>query len=106
MTFLLKKYQVTVSGFPAHSYDAHSPAAARVQAWHSYCSYRQCSFKEFLRISTIRRGEDPDGYGRAILVGGKPAHFVSKDQQYVRFVRPGETISLISHPLDVSEVAL
>lgn len=105
MTFLLKKYSVTVSGFPAHLYDAHSPAAARVQAWHSYCSYRHCSFREFLKISTIKRGEDPEGYGRKIRVGGKPAHFVSRDSQYVRFVYPGETRAFISHPLDVSEVA-
>ncbi|MFB9952090.1 hypothetical protein ACFFP0_24845 [Rhizobium puerariae] len=105
MSFLLKRYDVTVAGFRSHPYDAHSPAAARVQAWHSYCSYRQVSFKEFLKISAVKRGADPEGYGRQITVSGEPAHFVSRDSQYVRFVRPGETRALISHPLDVREVS-
>jgi hypothetical protein len=103
--FLIKRYDVTVSGFPVHAYDAHSPAAARVKAWHSYCSYRHCSFKEFMTISTIRRGEDPEGYGNPILVGGKQAFWVGADAQYVKFVLPGETQTFISHPLDVEEVA-
>lgn len=105
MAFLLKRYMVTVSGFPAHAYDAHSPGAARVQAWHSYCSYRQVTFKEFMQLSVVRRGEAPEGYGRSIIVSGKPAHFVSRENQYVRFVLPDETRAFISHPLDVAEVA-
>lgn len=105
MTFLLKRYDVAVSGFPSYPYDAHSPGAARVKAWHSYCSYQPVSFKEFMKISIVRRGKAPDGYGRPILVGGTPAYFVSNDNQYVRFVRPGETQTLFSHPLDVKEAA-
>lgn len=105
MSFLLKRYLVSVTGFPAHPYDAHSPAAARVKAWHAYCSYRHCSFKEFMTISSIKRGEDPEGYGKPILVRGSPAHWVGADAQYVRFVKPGETQTLISHPLDVTEAS-
>ncbi|OCJ05277.1 hypothetical protein A6U87_14835 [Rhizobium sp. AC44/96] len=100
--FLLKKYDVAVQGFPAHPYDAHSPAAARVKAWHAYCSYRHCSFKEFMTISSIKRGVDPEDYGRPIIVSGKPAFLVGRDH-YVRFVFPGETTVLNSHPLDVTE---
>lgn len=102
--FLLKRYDVTVSGFPSHPYDAHSPGAARVQSWHSYRSYRDVSFKEFMKISVVRRGTDPEGYGRPILVSGKPAHFVGSNSQYVRFALPGETQTFYSHPLDVSEL--
>lgn len=105
MAFLLKRYLVTVNGFTAHPYDAHSPGAARVQAWHSYCSYRHVTFKEFMRMSVVRRGEAPEGYGRVITVGGKTAHFVSRDSQYVRFVLPDEKRAFISHPLDVREGA-
>lgn len=104
MTFRLKRYMVSVTGFSALAYDAHSPGAARVQAWHSYCSYRHVSFKEFMKISVVRRGEAPEGYGRPIIVSGKPAYFVRSDSQYVRFVLPDETRAFISHPLDVSEV--
>ncbi|RVK60566.1 hypothetical protein CN155_04715 [Sinorhizobium meliloti] len=103
--FLLKRYDVNVSGFPSHPYDAHSPGAARVKAWHSYCSYRHVSFKEFMKISVVRRGTDPEGYGRLILVGGREAFLVSRDHHDVRFVRPGETVIFRSHPLDVKEAA-
>lgn len=105
MTFLLKRYSVTVGGFSAYPYDAHSPGAARVQAWYSYRSYRDVSFKEFMKISVVRRGETPEGYGKPITVGGRPAHLVSHDSHAVRFVFPGKTQILYSHPLDVAEVA-
>lgn len=103
--FLLKRYDVTVRGFTVHHYDAHSPGAARVQAWHSYCSYRQVSFKEFMTLSVVRRGADLEGYGRPILVGGAEAFYVGQHGDYVRFVRPGETTVVHSHPLDVKELA-
>ncbi len=104
MAFLLKRYEVAVDGFPPYPYDAHSAGAARVQSWHSYRSYRDVSFKEFMKISIVRRGVEPEGYGRPITVSGRPAYFVGRDTQYVRFARPNETRTLISHPLDVAEV--
>lgn len=103
--FLLKRYDVSVSGFPPHGYDAPSPGAARVKAWHSYCSYRHVSFKEFMQISVVRRGKAPEGYGRKILVSGSEAFFVCNSGHEVRFVKPGETTVYNSHPMDVAEVA-
>lgn len=106
MAFLLKKYDVTVSGFPTHTYDAASLGHARSLAWQSYCSYRAVSFRDFLKMSSARRSTStPDGYGRRILVSGKPAYFVSDTGQYIRFVRDHETQVLSSHPLDVQEVS-
>ena len=104
MASLLRRYSVTVNGFAPGIYDAHSPAGARVQAWHSYCSYHQISFREFLKISSVKRCAEPDGYGKKITVGGAPAYFVAQNQQYVRFVRPGEKRIVSAHPLDVQEV--
>jgi hypothetical protein len=104
--FLLRKYDVTVQGFSAHAYDANSPAQARVRAWYAYCSYRHVSFKEFMKISSVRRGSDPEGYGQPILVSGKPAFLVSRDAHTVRFVRPDDTQVLNSHPLDVTDASL
>lgn len=103
--FLLKRYDVSVSGFSVHGYDAPTPGAARVKAWHSYCSYRHVTFKEFMQISVVRKGTPPEGYGRKILVSGREAFFVANSGHEVRFVLPGETAIYNSHPLDVAEVA-
>lgn len=106
MTFILKTYDVQVQGFgQTYPYLASSPAKARVQAWHAYCSYRAISFREFLSISTIRRGVDAPGIGRPITVGGLPAHWCGFNGQYVRFCRPDEDQTFFSHPNDVAEVA-
>jgi hypothetical protein len=106
VAFLMKRFTVTVSGFPAYDYDAVSIGKARAKAWGSYCSYRAIPFKEFLKISAAKAAESiPEGYGRPILVSGAPAYWVGDDGQYVRFVRDDETHTLLSHPLDVSEVA-
>lgn len=105
MTFILKTYAVTVEGFPAYNYEAATPGQARAKAWQAYCSYRHVPFREFLTISTIRRCADAGGFGRPINVGGKPAHWVSFNGQYVRFVRPSESVIMLSHPNDVSEIA-
>lgn len=106
MAFLLKTYEIATTDFPTYRpYSAATPAQARAKAWNAYCSYRQISFRDFLQISTVRRADDPTGFGREIIVGGTPAHWVGFDGQYVRFCRPDETTVLISHPNDVSEVA-
>lgn len=105
MTFLLKSYEVQVEGFPGWTRnEGASPGQARAKAWQAYCSYRDVPFREFLKISTIRRCADPEGFGRPIIVGGKPAHWVGFNGQYVRFVRPDESVVMLSHPADVSEV--
>lgn len=103
MTFLLKSYSVAVEGFSPYIYEAATPGKARSLAWQSYRSYRDISFREFLSISTICRAADPKGFGRPIVVGGAPAYWVGWNGQYVRFVRPGATTTLLSHPLDVTE---
>jgi hypothetical protein len=105
MTFLLKTYEVSVYGFNWHRYEGATPAQARVSAWHAYCCYRHVAFREFLTISRLRRVADPKGFGRPIVVGGQPAHWVRFNGQYVEFVRPNETEIYLSHPLDVVEVA-
>ena len=102
--FRLKTYVVAVDGFPAYRYLAATPAKARARAWVSYCSYRAITFREFLRISSIRRGADDSGFGRPILVGGQPAFWCGFNGQYVEFVRPHRVDIVFSHPADVNEV--
>lgn len=59
-------YEVTVEGFPPVLYAAATPAKARTRAWHAYTSAYECSFRDFLKISTLRRCGIPedDGYVR------------------------------------------
>jgi hypothetical protein len=104
MTFLLKTYSVSVNGFPAYNYEGANPAQARAAAWRAYSSFQHVPFREFLRISSIRRADDPQGFGRPITVGGAPAYWVGYNGQYVRFCRPDKTVVLLSHPNDVAEV--
>jgi hypothetical protein len=104
MSFLLRRYSVTVNGFAPHDYDAHSPASARVRAWNSYCSYQYVSFREFLKISSVKRSADPEGYGKKITVSGAPAYLVSRNDHRVLYVRPSDKRIFASHPLDVQEV--
>lgn len=100
--FMLKAFSVSIEGFPPYRYYAASRGHALRDSWNAYCSYRPISFKEFLTIARCRR-EDPinDRFGQPISVGGKPAFFVSLNNQYVQFSRPGGTEYFNAHPYDV-----
>lgn len=100
--FLLKAYRVTVEGFPGYLYYTTTYGRALAEAWRSYCSYREVSYREFLRIARGWR-EDPmrPDFGLPITVGGKPAFFVDSNNQYVQFTRPGCTDYFNAHPFDV-----
>lgn len=102
--FIVRRYRVTADGFPAYTFLAATPGRARVRAWWSYCSYRDVSFGEFLKISSIERAEDDPALGREILVGGQRAFWVGQDRQYVHFVRPHTDVVIYSHPNDVAEL--
>ena len=101
MTCVVKRYAVRVRGWSAIIYETRTPAQARARCWRDYQILGECSFRDFLKLSTISRAADLTGFGRSILVGGQPAHWVGFDGQYVLFVRPGDDVVLLSHPLDV-----
>lgn len=63
-TMRMRTYSVTVEGFPPVTYSATSPAKARTAAWQNFNSAFDCKFKDFLRISKVRRCDVPmdDGY--------------------------------------------
>jgi hypothetical protein len=101
----IRTYEVTVQGFPGSLYSARSPAKARVRCWYSYSSYRDVTFREFLRISSIKRIENPPGVGDRILVGGREAVRASGgNSHYVAFMRDDSDEVYFSHPLDVSQI--
>ncbi len=65
---MIRMYEVTVDGFPPVTYSAMSPAKARAEAWRNFSSAYDCTrrltFKDFLKISKVRRCGPPanDGY--------------------------------------------
>ena len=105
--FLLKPFTVEVNGFGAFAYPAASRGKALAEAWGDYVScYNSATFKDFLRIAKVRRAEPSTTtrFGEPIEVAGHPAYYVGERGQYVRFVRPGETVTFLSHPADVKPI--
>ena len=101
--FVLRSYQVDVDGFPPALFHGSSAGQARARAWRAWSSAWNGPFKEFLKISSVRRCGDPPDFGTPILVGGKAAFQAgAKRGNQVPFVRPGCDIIMLSHELDVS----
>ncbi len=99
----VKTYAVKVDGFPELIVHARTPARARADCWHQYrCYDNDCTFMQFLRMSTLRRAATPLGIGERIFVAGLPAVRVGTRGQYVAFMRDDSHTVLLSHPADVS----
>jgi len=100
--FILKQFRVSVDGFDSHVYHARSRQKALANAWRDFCSYRDdVDFKAFLRMARAQQEEPDERLGEPIIVGGRPAFYVSHNRQYIRFVRPDTDVILSSHPFDV-----
>ncbi|WP_156518332.1 hypothetical protein [Sphingobium sp. EP60837] len=100
--FLIKPFRVSVDGFSPQLYYAASRALALRDAWWGYRNYREVTFKEWLRMARCwREDEIGDQFGAPITVCGKPAFFVTHNNQYVQFSRPGGTEYFNAHPFDV-----
>jgi hypothetical protein len=100
----IRTYAVKVEGFPESLYSARSPAKARAQAYYAFTSAYDVSFKGFLKISSVRRADNPYGIGERILVAGLPATRVIGYGQYTHFMRDDSDVILCAHPSDVSAV--
>lgn len=106
MTFLLKAYAVTVPGYwPPMNYEGATHGQARAKAFGQYRSaFESTTYRDFmrLRVSVKRLEPLPETFGQRIWVSGRPAYrCLAGPGQYVRFVRPGATQVLSSHPADV-----
>jgi hypothetical protein len=102
--FLLKPYVVSVPGYGAFAYPAASRGKALAEAWRDYRICSDTSFGDFLRIARATLSDRAPRFGEPIEVAGKSAFYVGERGQYIRFARPGETITHLSHPADVSAV--
>ena len=121
MNQLHKTYEVTVSGFPPVTYSARNPSHARANAWRDYTSAYNCPFKDFLRISSVRRCAVPEddgyayvrrAYGVKLAIGqrvrlknewkmtGKCGTILypGKHSAHVAILLDGNTIPLLVHP--------
>jgi hypothetical protein len=99
--FMLRPFTVEVSGFGAFAYPAATRGRALADAWRDYRICSDTSFKDFLKIARARLSDRASRFGEPITVAGQPAFYVGERGQYVRFVRPGQTETFLSHPADV-----
>lgn len=100
----IQTYAVKVEGFPAILYSARSPGKARSRCfddWRSGCGGDQATFSGFLRISTVRRAENPPGIGERILVCGKPATRVIGRGSSIAFMYDDGDEIMVAHPSEV-----
>lgn len=100
----IKTYEITVRGFPPGLYVARSPAKARWNCYGDYCAaFDNTSFKDFLKISSLRTVPNVAPTGERVLVSGVPATRVAYpgNSNYVAFMWDDRDGIFFSHPLDV-----
>lgn len=108
MSCVLKRYTVGVVGYGDAQFYAKDKNQARMRAFNAIQSANDAiNFKRFLKmVSFINEAPLPEGFGRPILVSGKPAFWIEHaGGNSVRFAWPNDATVLISHELDVQEVA-
>ena len=99
--FLLKRWEVTVSGYPHPGfYPAATRGRALAEAW-ACDAFNAITFGDFLKIARCRRSVDAGQFGDAITVDGKPAFFVTQNNQYVEFAWPDDAATRYAHPSEV-----
>ena len=107
MSFVLKNYRVSVTGWGEATFYARNKNQARMRAFDAMQSATGgMAFKRFLQIvGPIIELPMPSGAGRTIEVLGEPAYWVEHaGGNTVRFVRPESDTILLSHETDVREL--
>ncbi len=59
----MRTYEVSVSGYGSSVYTGDTPAQARAAAWREFQSAYECTFKAFLKMSSVRKIEMPPSAG-------------------------------------------
>jgi hypothetical protein len=102
--FKLKCWDVTVAGYTTARIVAPSRGKALAQAWRNDC-FSCLTFGNFLKIAEAWGALlIPEYFGEPIKVCGAVAYRVGTQGQYISFVRPNETVVLLSHPADVEGI--
>lgn len=107
MSFVLKNYRVSVTGWGEATFYARNKNQARMRAFYAMQSATGgMAFKRFLQIvGPISEVPMPSGAGRMIEILGEPAYWVEHaGGNSVRFVRPDSDTILLSHETDVREL--
>lgn len=106
MSFVLKNYCVSVTGWGEATFYARNKNQARMRAFDALQSATGgMAFKRFLQIvGSITETTMPSGAGRVIEVLREPAYWVEQaGGNSVRFVRPGSDTLLLAHETDIRE---
>src|ERR1700749_1405511 len=99
--FVLKRWDVEVSGYGSAVQCAKTRGRALADAWRCD-AFSNWTFGQFLKRARCTRSRYvPDRWGDPITIEGRPAFFVDSNQQYVQFAYPGKDVVLNAHPYDV-----
>ncbi|MEQ3625939.1 MAG: hypothetical protein ABNH26_08530 [Celeribacter sp.] len=107
MSFVLKNYRVSVTGWGEATFYARNKNQARMRAFDAMQrATGGMDFKRFLQVvGPISEVPAPSGAGRMIEVLGEPAYLVEHaGGNSVSFVRPNSDTILFSHEADVREL--
>ena len=99
----IKTIEVFIEGFPPVEFSHVSASAAFAEAWRSYCSAYQCTFKEFMKIARRRTVPNPKNVGLPITVCGKNAWTIEPPQHTTKFVYDGEKTIMSAHHSEMVE---
>lgn len=97
----VRAYEISVGNFPPQLYSARSPAKARTRAWSDYQAAYECTFKEFLRLSVIRRAPWADDRHRRVLVLGKPATIIIHPYRQDMFMYDDSDLVMVAHHSEI-----
>lgn len=99
--FIVKPFEVSVSGHGVGIYFTSSCGKALAKAWRCD-AFDHLSFKQFLKIAKARSVSPTwERFGEGITVCGKPAYLIDANKQYVHFCYPGSDVVSNAHPFDV-----
>ena len=104
----IKSIEITVLGCKPHVYHHRTFGKARAEAWRNYQALSpQCTFGEFLKLSSVRVVKAAPPVGARILVRGKPAVAISFTKRGdATFIYDGDARKLTAHYSDVERPSL
>lgn len=97
----IRTYEISVDGYGSCKFSGRSAATARYRAYEAFGVVSNCTFREFLVRSTIRRVPNPPGVGDRILVCGKPATRVIGPGLGDYYVYDDSDVIYTAHPSEI-----
>lgn len=95
--------EVSVTGYGSARFSHISTGAAFASAWRAFQSASDCTFKEFMKLASRCKVDNPPGVGEPIRVLGRNAFMIDPHDNSPAFVYVGEKVILRAHHSDVEK---